>query len=80
MTTQAKLTNTQSAILKAAAGRADGNIEPLPANLRGGARTKVVEGLPARELIVDADGHHLLTDAQCGMMSRNSTPRCRSPL
>lgn len=63
MTTQAKLTDTQSAVLKAAAGRADGNIEPLPANLRRGARTKVIEGLLARGLVVDVDGHQLLTNA-----------------
>lgn len=63
MTAQAKLTETQSVILMAAAGRADGNIEPLPATLRGGARAKVIEGLLGRGLIVDAEGHHLLTDA-----------------
>lgn len=63
MTAQAKLTETQTTILKIAAGRADGNIEPLPLNLRGGARTKVIEGLLARGLIADADGRHLLTDA-----------------
>ena len=63
MTTQSKLTETQSAVLKAAAGRVHGNIEPLPANLRGGARAKVLEGLLSRGLIADADGHHLLTDA-----------------
>ena len=62
MTTQAKLTDTQTAILKAAAGRADGSIEPLPATLRGGARAKVIEGLLARGLVVDAGGHILLTD------------------
>jgi hypothetical protein len=63
MTAQAKLTDTQAAIIKAAAGRANGNIEPLPPTLRGGARTKVIEGLLARGLVADADGHHLLTDA-----------------
>lgn len=63
MTTQAKLTDTQTAILKAAAGRADGNIEPLPTTLRGGARAKVVDGLLARGLVADTDGHRLLTDA-----------------
>lgn len=47
----AKLTHTQTAILNAAARRPDGNIEPLPPTLRGGARTKVIEGLLARELI-----------------------------
>jgi hypothetical protein len=63
MTTQAKLTDTQTTILKAAAGRPDGNIEPLPPNLRGGARAKVIDGLLARGLIVDADGQHQITDA-----------------
>jgi len=63
MTAQAKLTDTQTAILKTAAGRPDGNIEPLPPTLRGGARAKVIEGLLARGLIVEAEGRHLLTDA-----------------
>ena len=63
MTTQAKLTDTQTTILKAAAARPDGNIEPLPSNLRGGARAKVIEGLFARGLIVDVNGHYRLTDA-----------------
>ena len=63
MTAKAKLTDTQTAILKAAASRPDGNIEPLSSNLRGGARAKVIEGLLARGLIFDADGHQLLSDA-----------------
>jgi hypothetical protein len=63
MTAQAKLTDTQTSILKAAASRPDGTIEPFPPNLRGGARAKVIEGLCARGLVVDASGHHLLTDA-----------------
>lgn len=63
MTTQAKLTDTQTAILKAAAGRADGNTEPLRNTLRGDARTKVIEGLLAKGIVAGADGHHLFTDA-----------------
>lgn len=63
MTTQAKLTDTQTTILKTAAGRPDGNIEPLPSTLRGGARQKVIEGLLARGLIAESEGNHLLTDA-----------------
>ncbi|MBS3935409.1 MAG: DUF3489 domain-containing protein [Sulfuritalea sp.] len=63
MTAQTKLTDTQTTILKAAAGRTDGNIEPLPPTLRGSARAKVIEGLLARGLVVDVDGRHLLTDA-----------------
>lgn len=62
MTAKTKLTDTQTAILKAAAGREDGNIEPLPNTLRGGARTKVIEGLLARGVTVGVDGHILLTD------------------
>lgn len=73
MTAQAKLTDTQSTVLKAAAGRADGNIEPLPANLRGGARTKVIEGLLARGLVVDVDGHHQLTDAGYAAIGKRRT-------
>ena len=44
MTTTIKLTDTQIAIIKAAAGRPDSNIKPLPTNLRGGARAKVMIG------------------------------------
>lgn len=41
----------------------DGNIEPLPTTLHDGARAKVIEGLLARGLIVQADGQYLLADA-----------------
>lgn len=47
----AKLTATQTTVLKSAAARPDGNIEPLPTNLRGGAKTAVIDGLIARDLI-----------------------------
>lgn len=63
MTAQTKLTDTQTAVLKAAVGRANGNIEPLPTTLRGGARAKVIDGLLARGLIAESEGRHLLTDA-----------------
>ena len=46
-----KLTATQTIVLNAAAARLDGNIEPLPSNLRGGAKTAVIDGLLARDLI-----------------------------
>lgn len=51
MATHIKLTATQTQVLKAATYRPDGNIEPLPPALRGGARAKVIEGLLARELV-----------------------------
>ena len=57
-----KLTATQTTVLKAAADRTDGNIEPLPITLRGGARAKVIEGLLVRKLITESEGKHLLTD------------------
>jgi len=72
MTTQAKLTDTQTAILKAAAGHPDGNIEPLPSTLRGGARAKVIEGLLGRGLIADTDGHYLLTEAGYAAVGKRS--------
>ncbi len=48
-----KRTETQTTVLKAAAARPDGNIEPLPSNLRGGAKTAVIGGLLARDLRSD---------------------------
>lgn len=72
----AKLTTTQAAILKAAAARPDGNIEPLPTNLRGGARTAVIDGLLARGLIAESEGSHLLTDAGYATVGkRRSVPK-----
>lgn len=59
----AKLTPTQTAALETAAGRPDGNIEPLPPTLRGGARAKVIGGLLSRGLIIEEAGQHRLTEA-----------------
>lgn len=60
---QTRLTETQTAILTAAASSAYSDIEPSPGNLRGGARTKIVEDLLARGLVVDVGGYGLLTSA-----------------
>ena len=62
MTTHIQLTDTQTTVLTQAAYHPDGNIEPLPPTLRGGARAKVIDGLTTRGLIVEQDGQHLLTD------------------
>ena len=51
MATSIQLTTTQSSVLTQGAYRPDGNIEPLPATLKGGARAKVIEGLLSRDLI-----------------------------
>jgi hypothetical protein len=54
-----KLTDTQAAILRAAALREGHNVLPLPGSLRGGAATKVVDTMVAKGLVeeVDADLH-----------------------
>ena len=70
----AKLTATQTTVIKAAAARPDGNIEPLPTNLRGGAKTTVIAGLLARDLItkVQHPDHveYYLTDAAHAAVGR----------
>ncbi len=46
-----KLSDTQLVVLSAACKRADRNLLPLPANLKGGAQQKVVASLLAKGLI-----------------------------
>ena len=46
-----RLSDTQLAILSAAAQRPDGNLLPLPGSLRGGAASKVVTALLGRGLV-----------------------------
>lgn len=45
-----RLTPTQLEVLKQAAQRHDGNLHPLPPNVRGAARSAVIQGLLARKL------------------------------
>lgn len=57
MTTKTtKLTPTQEAILKAAAARPDGNIEPLPNNVTPGVRQRVIDGMLSRALVIRFPG------------------------
>lgn len=69
-----KLTATQTTILIAAADRPDGNIEPLPTNVRGGAKTAVIDGLLARDLIIKVQHpdhvEYYLTDAAYAAVGR----------
>ena len=51
-----KLTDAQTIILSAAAGRDDGSIHPLPTTLRDGAVTKVTQALLRKGLIAEAPG------------------------
>lgn len=59
MTTQ--LTPTQHAILSHAHQHNDGKIDWFPDNLKGGARTKVLEGLARRALIELRRNHWVMT-------------------
>jgi hypothetical protein len=61
--TTIKLTDTQRNVLLLAANRLDGNIEPLPPQLKGGARQKVIDGLLSRDLIKKKRKDLVLTDA-----------------
>ena len=69
-----KLTATQTTVIKVAATRPDGNIEPLPTNLRGGAKTAVIDGLLARALITKFQHpdhvEYYLTDAAYAAVGR----------
>ena len=47
-----KLTDTQTAVLTAAAARPDGAILPLPAHIRGGAIRKICDALVAKGLAI----------------------------
>ena len=48
-----KITDTQTAVLTAAAARADGAILPLPAQIRGGAIGKVCDALVAKGFAIN---------------------------
>jgi len=62
MDTLPKLSPAQRLLLRTAARRADGRVIP-PANMRGGARVKVLTALLQRGWIDPADSGHVLTDA-----------------
>ncbi len=49
-----KLTDTQLVVLSAACQRPNRNLLPLPANLKGGAAAKVIDGLSAKGLVEEA--------------------------
>jgi hypothetical protein len=79
-----KRTDTQTTVIKAAAARPDGNIEPLPSNLRGGAKTAVIGGLLARELITqfqypDHVGYYLTNAAYAAVGCKRKVPAPVTP-
>ena len=55
-----------------AADRANGNVEPLPPSLRGGARDKVIDSLVAKGLAARTGEYVLITDA--GYAAIGKTP------
>ncbi len=64
------LTDTQRTVLTTAADREDGAILPLPAHIRGGAVTKVLNALLAGGLITDAP--HTISPAGLAAIDRPS--------
>jgi hypothetical protein len=72
MINQMQLTPTQIEVLTLAADRPDGNIQPLPIRLPGGAKIKVLAGLLVRQLIAENNESHFLTDA--GFRAVGKTP------
>lgn len=79
MTTDIKLTDTQRAVLLQAAERPDGNIEPLPPQLKGGARQKVIDGLLSRGLAKKRRKDVVITDAGYASVG-SSRPRAAAPI
>lgn len=76
MATNLKLTATQTTVLEAAAERINGDIEPLPSKLRGGARTAVIDGLIAKGLVSHDGDNYLLTDVGYSAVGRKrSVPK-----
>ena len=54
-----KLSDTQAIILSAAAQRDDRIALPLPANLKGGAATKVVDTMVAKGLLEEVEARRI---------------------
>ena len=74
-----QLTDTQKTVIKAATSRPDGNIEPLPPTLRGGARAKVIGGLLTRGYIKRQGKVCRLTDAGYAAVGRSRAQTAPQP-
>ena len=68
MTTTTQLSPSQHALLDHAAQHTGGIIEWFPDNLKGGARSKVLEALEKRGLLQNTDNVWQLTDAAFELM------------
>jgi hypothetical protein len=65
-----KLTDTQHAVLTAAADHPAHRVEHFPENLKGAARTKVLASLLVHGLIREKGKHHVLTQAGLAALGR----------
>ncbi len=65
-----KLTDTQTAVLQAAADQPAGRIAWFPESVKGGARTKVLQGLVSRGLAKAVGDGHRLTAAGYAAIGR----------
>jgi hypothetical protein len=70
MTTTTRLTDTQTAVLTAAADAPSGRIAWFPDTVQGGARAKVLQGLVARGLVEAVDEAYRLTSAGYAAIGR----------
>jgi Protein of unknown function (DUF3489) len=70
MTTTTRLTDTQTAVLTAAADESSGRIAWFPDAVQGGARAKVLQGLVARGLVEAVDEGYSLTTAGYAAIGR----------
>jgi len=72
MTTNIKLTDTQRQVLEHAADHPDGLVTWFPDNVKGGARTKVVDGLFNKALVTSVGIHDcFITDAGYDALGRS---------
>jgi hypothetical protein len=74
-----QLTPTQETILKAAATRPGGDIEPLPATINAGLRPRVIQGLLSRGLIDERDGGHRISEAGFAAIGMTPPPAAKPP-
>lgn len=56
-----KLSDTQITILKSASKRSDGNIEPLPSNVKPNIKSRVINALLSRNLIEQRKKYYVIS-------------------
>ena len=71
----APLSETQTAILTAAAKHPEQRLDWFPDHLKGGARTKVLASLQTKGLIASQDDYPVLTPAGLAALGWPATPR-----